>query len=624
MRHFIHELQRRNVHRAAVVYLASGWLVLQVTELLAEIYGWDESSLQWLVVLLGIGFVPVIILAWLFEFTTDGIRRDSELDQDEPSQASRGARSDRIIILLLALALTVLAIDRFVLYPERNAPESAKEDEQLPSPLGTSAAHEASIESIVPVKSIAVLPFLDLSPEQDRDYFASGIAEELLNLLTRIDGLQVAARTSSFSFKGRAASISEIAAALNVRYVLDGSVRVADEQLRITAQLIDATTGFHLWSENYDRSGSSIFDIQDDVAQRVADALELTILTGTPRVTRVDPAAHVLVLEASSLDAQGSEASMALSIEKYRQALSVDPTYIRAWVGLSSVYTNMAASGYLGWDEGHQLAWSAAESALQLDPNSAPALQQLAWLARTFRADLPAAATYIEQAIEMEPTDPDLIGHVAVLLQSIGRLDEAIALHEYSVARDPIDTRGRFNLALAYYFAERLDDSARQLERVLALAPGYTAAHYRLGTVRLRQARPQLALDEFATEPDAAFRVKGRALAMFALSRDAEATRALEELRVGWGDQWPSEVAQVHAFRGEIDEAFAWLEKDYQVAGAAGWGEWRLMHLYENLHDDPRWIEFLQRVGVSDGQLAQISLRLPEVTRNAVRTHQSE
>lgn len=601
MKRFLQEVRRRNVHRVAVVYLAASWLTLQVSEVLAEIYGFEGASLQWLVVVLAIGLVPVLALAWVFEITPQGLRRESEVVHEAELTGSR--RTDRVVIVLLAAALTVLAADRFLL-------ESA--------PPATPAGNAVSPAEPAAMPTIAVLPFADLSASRDQEFFATGIAEEVLNLLSRIPGLRVAARSSSFRLSNNELTVSEIAERLGVRYVLEGSVRAAGDRLRITVQLIDAESGFQIWSQTYDKRGEALFDVQDDVARQVADVLEVTILGEPPRSYRADPAAHALVLEADSLQAQTTPESMRLAVETYTRALDIDPGYARAWTGLSIAYTNMAGNGMLDWDEGHRQALEAAETALELDGDSTEALQQLAWIARTYQADSMRAARFLERALAIEPANPDLIGHAAVLLQAIGRLEDAVTLHEYSVARDPVDTRGLFNLALAYYFADRFDDAGRTLERVLALAPRYHGAWYRLGTVRLLQGRPQEALAAFEAEADPAFATKGRALALHDLGRDREADAALADLVAQWGQRWPSEIAQVHAYRGEVDAAFEWLEKDFAVTGAAGWGEWRLMHLYDNLHDDPRWTEFLRRVGASDEQLAAIVLRLPEGTRAAV------
>ncbi len=601
MQRLIREVRRRNVHRAAAGYLAMSWIVLQLAEVMMEIYDLDQGAAQWIVAVLAVGFVPAMALAWIFEFTPSGLKRESEIRHTAAEERASGGRLDRILIALLALGLVVLAVDRFLLEP---AEETAD---------GAVGSQDAAPATAAQRPSIAVLPFLDLSPAGDQDHFASGIAEELLNLLTRLPGLDVAARTSSFSFKGKDVPISDIAARLNVRYVLEGSVRTSGERLRITAQLIDATTGYHVWSENYDSASGDLFEIQEDVASRVVRIIEPTLLARLPPVQRADPEAHALVLEAEYLAGQVTPETLSQAVQRFQAALDLDPSYARAWLGLSVTYNNLAATGMVDWDTGHQQALAAAKRSLELDTDLPGAYDQLAWIARAYQGDVPAAAHYLEKALALAPRNPDVVGHAAVLLQSIGRLPQALPLHEFSVERDPLDPIGLFNLGLAYYFADRLEAAAAQLRRVLQLSPDYRGAHYRLGTIALRQGQRETALAEFEREPDPEFRIKGRALALFALGRRDEADAALEALIDGWGDQWPSEVAQVYAYRGDVDAAFEWLEKDFAVAGAAGWGEWRLMHLYQNLHHDPRWDAFLERVGASDEQLAAIEFAAPAV-----------
>jgi tetratricopeptide (TPR) repeat protein len=297
---------------------------------------------------------------------------------------------------------------------------------------------------------------------------------------------------------------------------------------------------------------------------------------------------------------------MAQAVELFEQALSIDPRYANAWVALSVAYTNQAAAGLRPWDEGYALSREAALEALEIDADNALAYDRLCWIARDYDADLAAAAAHCSRALQLSPASDAIIGHAAVLTQSLGRLDEAIALHEYTVSRAPADARARHNLALAYYFADRLDDAERSIRKVLAMSRDYYAAHYRLGTILLLQDKAAAAREAFEQETDEAFRVKGRALAASALGEETEALAALAELESRWGGQWPSEVAHVYAFRGDKDKAFEWLETDYEVSGPAGWGEWRLMRLWDNLRDDPRWQAFLRKVGVSDEQLAAI------------------
>jgi TolB-like protein/Flp pilus assembly protein TadD len=583
MRQFIDELKRRHVFRTAVAYLAASWLLVQLLETLFPIFDIPETSIRWVVIVLAIALVPVLALSWVFEWTPEGLRKDdgAAVEQEERRRSSR--KLDGIVIIVLSLAVGYFALDKFLFEtPARRTP--------------------------LQQNTIAVLPFLDLSSAGDQEYFSDGIAEELLNLLAQVPRLRVAARTSSWSFKGKDTPVAEIGKTLNVAHVLEGSVRTSGDRMRITAQLISAADGFHLWSEAYDVPAGDIFEVQDRISASIVDALTIEVLGDMPKSEQTKPAAHTLFLEGRYLERQGSPESMARATELFEQSLALDEGYVSARVSLAVTLINQTLAGLRPWNEGHELARSHLLRALESDPENAGAHAQLAWLAQSYDGDLAAAAGFVERALELAPGDPTLIGNASVLLGALGRLEEAIALQEYSVEQTPVDPRAHFNLGLAYYFMHRLDDAEASIRKVLILSPDYSSARYRLGTILLFKGDAEAALEAFEDEEDEAFRVKGRALATHALDRPEESDAALRELIERFGEQWPSEVAQVHAFRGELDEAFEWLEKDYEVAGAAGWGEWRSMLLYDNLRDDPRWQQFLERVGVSDEQLRKISL----------------
>lgn len=591
MQRFFEELKRRNVVRAGIAYLAASWLLVQLLETLFPIFGLAETSIRWLVVALAIGFVPWLLLAWAFEWTSHGIMRDAEVPHEPANVHRRSRRLDRTIIVILTVAVSYFALDKYLLEGVREEP---------PTTVGAPAAPD----------TIAVLPFIDLSPDGDQEYFSDGISEELLNLLAQIPELRVAARTSSFSFKGRNLPIREIAAALDVAHVLEGSVRRAGDRLRITAQLISAADGFHLWSQTYDRPVGDVFDVQEEISASIVEALELRILGGLPNVVPTSPEAHALYLQGRYLERQGSRDSMARAGEFFEQAIEIDPGYAAAWVAFGISLINQTAEGLRPRDEGYRMARDAILKALGIDPRNASAYAQLAWLEHAYEGNLEAAAGYAERALQLAPGDPVLLGNTAVLLQSIGRLDEAIVLHEYCLARSPVDPRSHFALGLAYYFAHRFDDAEKSLRKTLALSPDYASGWYRLGTILLFQGQFEQAQAAFERERDEAYRAKGRALVMHTLGQQDASDEALAELIEGWADQWPSEVAQVYAYRGEIDAAFEWLDRSYEVEGPAGWGEFRLMLLYDNLRDEPRWQRFMERVGTSDEQLAAIRLRI--------------
>ena len=255
---FFTELKRRNVIRVGLAYAVLSWLLLQVGDVLFEALRLDDSALTIMLVILALGFVPVVIFAWVYELTPEGVKRESEIDRSQSITAHTGHRLNITIVLLLVAALGLFAYESFI--------------------AGDAAPQQAAIPAAqTGERSIAVLPFADMSAEGDQAYFGDGIAEELLNVLAQVDGLKVAARTSSFKFRGDDHDIGEIGNALNVATVLEGSVRKVGNQVRITAQLIDVAAGYHLWSETYDRELDNILAVQDDIAESIADALKLEL-----------------------------------------------------------------------------------------------------------------------------------------------------------------------------------------------------------------------------------------------------------------------------------------------------------------------------------------------------------
>ncbi len=249
---FLNELKRRNVLRVAIVYLAGSWLLIQVLETLFPIFGLAETSIRTVIIILAIGFIPAVAISWVFELTAEGIKRDKDVDRSAPASIAAAENFDRIVIVMLILALGYFAVDKFVLDPARDIEQIQEARKQ--------ARTEALVESYGE-KSIAVLPFINMSSDPEQAYFADGIAEELLNLLAKIRKLRVISRSSAFSYKGKDIDVTTVAKELNVAHVLEGSVRKSGNKIRITVQLIDARTDTHLWSESYDRTLDDVFAI---------------------------------------------------------------------------------------------------------------------------------------------------------------------------------------------------------------------------------------------------------------------------------------------------------------------------------------------------------------------------
>ena len=596
------ELKRRNVIRVAMAYIVAAWLIIQVVETVLPAFGFSDAILRYIVIVLSIAFIPTLIFSWVFEMTPQGLTKEVNVEQEDSITRYTGKKLDRGIMVLLVLGLSYFAFDKFVLDPRRDA--------QLVETTTQQARSGVSSQSIAH-PSIAVLPFINMSDDADNEYFSDGLAEELLNLLTKIPQLKVASRTSAFSYKGKDFKISDVGRELNVAHVLEGSVRKSGDLIRITAQLIKVEDGFHMWSETWDRSLDNIFAIQDEIAAAVVDQLEVTLLGSVPKVEKTDPQAYALFLQArhfsNLLTPDGWEQSNIL----YKQALEIDPEYAAAWAGLSRNYVNLTGYNLLPPEEGYEAGREAAEKALAIDPDTAPAHSALGWIAMYYETDLGISAEHFRRALELDPGNMSTIRNAATFSYSLGQLDYALALGEFSVSRDPVNPSGYFNLAQHYTLAGRYEEAIESANTALKLSPEMPGAHYFIGESLLRMGQPEPALAAFEQESDDEWRVKGTALAFYELERSDEFQEKFAELRDGWEDRWPIEIAHVYAWIGELDEVFPLLEKELGVNGLSGV---MVDPFFIDLHDDPRWQPLLEKGGVSEEQLKAIDFKveLPE------------
>jgi adenylate cyclase len=459
----------------------------------------------------------------------------------------------------------------------------------------------------IPEKSIAVLPFVDMSEDKANEYFSDGISEELLNLLAKIPQLQVTARTSSFAFKGKEIGIPEIARTLHVAHVLEGSVRKAGNSVRITAQLIKAGTDTHLWSQTYDRKLDDIFAIQDEIAADVVKQLKVTLLGAAPKARTTDPEAYALYLQAVQLGPFTAEAFQR-SDALYRKVLAIDPRYAPAWAGLARNFTSETGQGLLSNKEGYAQAREATEKALAIDPDYAPAHARLGRIAMIADNNPAAAAQHLERALALDPADPEVLRISAALLQSLGRLDEALALDEALVRRDPVNVVTLFNLGYHQRMASRLDAAIASFRTVLlSLSP--IGAHCQLGVALLLKGDAKGALAESEQETSEVWKMIGLPMAYHALGRKTDSDAALSALIAKYEKRWSYNVASVYAYRGEADKAFAWLDKAIEY-GDSGLGEIVTENLFDKIHTDPRWLPFLRKIGKAPEQLAKIEFKV--------------
>jgi TolB-like protein/Flp pilus assembly protein TadD len=456
--------------------------------------------------------------------------------------------------------------------------------------------------------SIAVLPFVDMSANKDQEYFSDGISEELLNVLAKIPALRVTSRSSAFSFKGRNVAIPDVGKRLNVGHVLEGSVRKSGNTVRITAQLIDARTDTHVWSETYDRPLNDIFAMQDEIAAAVVAKLKVALLGTAPKVRQADPRAYELYLQAAAVGRRSGPDRYEKSIALLQQALAIDPSYGPGWVNIAQAYAAEAGqdlSDTRGIDEGFRLAREAANKAVAIDPEYPWSYTVLANVAMKYDSDLATAARHLEHALTLDPRNPGLMLPAATLLQSLGRQDEAVALREYAIARDPLSPFAQFNLGITYLYAGRSDDAIAACRTSLKLAPKGTVAHYTIGLAQLAKHDASAALAEMQQETSNSWKQIGLPMVYHALGRTADADAALATLIKAQEKGSAFNIASVLAFRGESNRAFEWLEKSVAYRDP-GLSLIVVEPLLAGLHVDPRWLPFLRKIGKAPEQLAAI------------------
>ena len=452
------ELKRRNVFRVGAAYLVVAWLLLQIMDTVGPIVGFSDSFARGVLFLLAIGFPIVLIVSWVYELTPEGIQ--TQANADASGTQSHAGKLNAVIIAGLVLALVLVVLDAYVFTDE------------------TADAAQGEINNIENLeKTIAVLPFANLSADQEQAYFADGITEEILNSLTRLRGLQVTARTSSFYFKGKNIDLKEVGETLDVNYILEGSVRKAGEQLRITAQLIKADDGFHLWSETYDRQFTDVFAIQDEISNAVADILSIALgvgeVLGRPGMTR-DVEAYDLYLQSRDISFfTASETDLRRIISNLERAVSLDPEFALSWVMLASVYAQVLSEALpIRIDDIRQKYNEAIGEAEALIPGS-PAILALQAEALETQGEWLQALELMEEAFlqgqeTYVPDESSVFGY-AYLLKDLGRVRESIIVLEQAIARDPLNWEYSFQLMDSYADIGDVEASYAEARRGLAL-----------------------------------------------------------------------------------------------------------------------------------------------------------
>ena len=582
---------RRNVTRVALVYIIVAWIAMQVVDVMFPALHVPDWAISVTAALIIIGFPFALIFAWAFEITPEGIKREKEVDRSQSIATTTGRKLDFMIIGALVIAVAFLLFDKLAL--------TGSEDEVAQ----VSAPDQAGVTPAgVPEKSIAVLPFVNMSGNIENEYFSDGLSEELLNVLARMPGLKVTGRTSSFQFKGENKDLRLIGKQLGVAYVLEGSVRQSGVKVRITAQLIDAETGFHLWSETFDRELSDIFAIQDEISASVAAALKVTLfgntgekVVGSRGTDSIE--AYDLYLRGRYLREHISSDNIQQSIAVLREAVAIDPNYAAAWAQLSLSQARWTGTytESLQFAQGYAIARRYAERALALDDQLAEAHIALALSQWVYDFDLVASKATFLRALELEPNNIDALGWYGAQMSMDGQRDFALETLEKAVELDPLSIFSIAGLASALTIAGRFDESMELQRHALKIDPGVARIHGNIAYNHLLQGNLADAVAEYEKEPVNWVRDFGRILVLGRTGEQDAWAAALDEFIREYGKKDAYQIAEIYADAGDPEAAFEWLERALEVRDP-GLVWLKTDALLSSLHDDPRWQEFSDKV----------------------------
>jgi adenylate cyclase len=479
---FFEELKRRNVFRVAIGYVITAWLLLQVVDLVLQVF----------MLALAIGFPLAVFFAWAFEMTPEGVKREADVDRSQSIAPQTGRKMDRNIIIAMALALAYFAYDKFLAEPETGAGSISPEVvQEIDSPVAKELnSTPGSQLPKIDEKSVAVLPFVNMSDDAQNEYFSDGISEELLNVLVRVKGLRVPSRTSSFTFKDSGKKLAEIGKELQVDHILEGSVRKSGDRIRVTAQLIEVTTDTHLWSETYTRQLDDIFAVQDEIAQAIVNALKVT-LTGEDQpsihsrsTTSVE--AYNKYLLGRHLWNQRSIETLLAATKPLKEAVTMDANYGQAWAALADAYALIPEYGAGSVEQYIPLAHEAIERALAINPQSARALTTSAYVKFMYDYDFVGARADIERASQIDPGYATAHQWHGELLAVERQFDAALDQLRLARIADPLAVIVPHVMGWILMYSNRTDEAYTYFGQALELDPHFFSTTINLLNLNMR------------------------------------------------------------------------------------------------------------------------------------------
>lgn len=544
---FFHELKRRNVFKVGIAYVIVAWIVLQVADVILNNLDAPGWVFKVILLVLCAGLPAIVLFSWVFDWTPEGLKRTDQLG------------SDSIV----------------------KAPNS----------------------SVVPSgASVAVLPFVNMSGDPDNEYFSDGLTEELLNVLANISSLKVAARTSSFHFKGQTGDIADIARRLGVASVLEGSVRQSGSRVRITCQLINATDGYHLWSETFDRELDDIFAVQDEISSAVANALKVKLFDRDVDQRVIGGTTNAEAFQAFLLGVHyrnrgDNEDTLRAAIEAFQQAIELDPGYAKAYIGLARAWNQMALNSFVSYEEGVGNMEVGVTNARELAPRLAEGYLVLGQQQFFHEQDLHGANEAFNTALELNPGNVEVQIEYSRIRCYQGYYDEGIASARMALELDPASLFANHFLGHILYFSQQYDEAIRALRHTLEMEPQYPKPRYFISLAMFWQGDAEAAWEEIQQEPLQWMKWTASAVILHRLGRTEEAEANLAKLSEEEDQEFATiQRAAIFAQWGDPEMAFKNLDLAIKYRDP-GLSQMLIDPLLDPLRDDPRFTKLLENLG---------------------------
>jgi len=582
LRNFFGELKRRNVYKVAIAYAVIAWLLIQIATQTFPFFEIPNWIVRAVIVLLLLGFPVALVIAWAFELTPEGLKR-TEVADELPRKSARSRAWIYIVIVAGAISVGVFFFGRY-----------------------TATSKQSGLTE-VPPKSIAVLPFVNMSADKNDEYLSDGISEELITALSKITGLQVKARTSSFAFKGKSEDIQKIGELLHVSHLVEGSVAKAGNRLRISAQLIQASDGNHLWSDTYDREMQDIFAVRSDVAQQVVQALQVKLGVEATRALTQKPTENLKAfqyyMQGRASTQRRTRDDLLAAIRYYQKAIEEDPNYALAYAGLADAYGALGFYGYIAPIEARRKQEEAARKALALDENLAEAHAALGAAYMAFApSDFSLGDRELRHAIELSPSLALAHSYLGNSLVRQGRVDKG--LEEYLRARelDPLASNFARNVAMPYYLKRDYVRALDLLRQANELGPAFTST-WEIGVYIQNKL-----LDETLAELEKAkgerkndsILIYDTGMVYAAQGKRAEALQIIKELEEISGTNLSQAhwIAKIYATLNEKEMAFSWLERGLATEAIGVF--YKDEPVWDPIRSDSRFNDLLRRMGIPE------------------------